>query len=87
VLFGRSLDVIARVFTKISQWFTRVEDTLFGRYIDKFGEKVSDTAKSGKALTLKQDPSSNYRNYLAAAVIGFIIIVILIILTYGVGVI
>ncbi|MCL2288444.1 MAG: NADH-quinone oxidoreductase subunit L [Candidatus Bathyarchaeota archaeon] len=86
-LFGRFLDVISKGATKISKGLTRVEDTLFGRYIDKFGEKVSDTAKSQKALTLKQDPSSNYRNYLAAAVVGFIIIVILIILTYGVSVV
>jgi len=78
---------IVKGLTKLSQGLTRVEDALFGRYIDKFGEKVSDTAKSQKALTLKQDPSSNYRNYLAAAVVGFIIIVILIILTFGVSVI
>ncbi|MDR0797765.1 MAG: NADH-quinone oxidoreductase subunit L [Nitrososphaerota archaeon] len=86
-LFGRSLDAVAKVFLKISQWFTCVENTLFGRYIDDLGAKINDTAKSGKALSLKQDQSSNYMNYLAAAVIGFILIVILIILTFGVGVI
>jgi NADH-quinone oxidoreductase subunit L len=80
-------NVIVLGLAKISQGLARIEDTLFGRYIDEFGAKVSDAAKSDKALILKQDQSSNYRNYLAAAVVGFILIVLLIILTFGVGVI
>jgi hypothetical protein len=87
ILFGRSLELIAKGFTKISQAITRIEETLFGRYIDELGTKISDTAKPGKALMLKQDQSSNYRNYIAAAVVGFILIVILIILAFGVSVI
>ena len=86
-LFGHHLDGIAKVFSKISQGITHIEDTVFGRYIDALGAKISATAKPGKALTLKQDQSSSYRNYLAAAVVGFILIVILIILTLGVSVV
>jgi NADH-quinone oxidoreductase subunit L len=79
--------VIVKGLTKISQAITHIEDTLFGRYIDELGTKISDTAKPGKALLLKQDQSSNYRNYIAAAVVGFVLIVILIILAFGVSVI
>jgi NADH-quinone oxidoreductase subunit L len=80
-------NVIVKGLAKISQGLARIEDTLFGRCIDEFGTKISDAAKSDKALILKQDQSSNYRNYLAATVVGFILIVLLIILTFGVGVI
>jgi NADH:ubiquinone oxidoreductase subunit 5 (subunit L)/multisubunit Na+/H+ antiporter MnhA subunit len=79
--------VIVKGLTKLSQGITHVEDTLFGRYIDELGTKISDAAKPGKALVLKQDQSSNYRNYLAAAVVGFVLIVILIILALGANVI
>jgi NADH-quinone oxidoreductase subunit L len=84
-LFGRYIDRNLKVPTPLRH-VSRLEDTLFGRYIDEFGEKISDTAKPGKALKLKQDQFSNYRNYIAAAVLGFILIVLLIILTLGVAV-
>jgi NADH:ubiquinone oxidoreductase subunit 5 (subunit L)/multisubunit Na+/H+ antiporter MnhA subunit len=77
-------NAISKGLTKISAGLTRFENAVFGKYVDEFGTKVGDAAQPGKALELKQDPSSNYRNYLAAAVIGFILIVILIILTMGV---
>jgi NADH-quinone oxidoreductase subunit L len=77
-------NAIAKGLTKISAGLTRFENAVFGKYVDEFGTKVGEAAEPGKALKLKQDPSSNYRNYLAAAVIGFILIVILIILTMGV---
>ncbi len=77
-------NAIAKGLTKISAGLTRFENAVFGKYIDEFGTKVGEAAEPGKALKLKQDPSSNFRNYLAAAVIGFILIVILIILTMGV---
>ncbi|XHH09609.1 MAG: NADH-quinone oxidoreductase subunit L [Candidatus Bathyarchaeia archaeon] len=82
--FDDFYNAIAKGLTKISEGLTRIEDTLFGRYVDEVGAKISDAAKPGKALKLKQDPLSNYRNYLAAALLGFILIVILIILTMGV---
>ncbi|MDR0373354.1 MAG: NADH-quinone oxidoreductase subunit L [Nitrososphaerota archaeon] len=75
---------IAKGLAKISEALTRIENTLFGRYVDELGVKIGDAAKPDKALILKQEHSSNYRNYLAAAVLGFILIVILIILTLGV---
>ncbi len=82
--FDDFYNAIAKGLTKISEGLTIIENTLFGRYVDELGAKISDAAKPGKALKLKQDPSSNYRNYLAAALLGFILIVILIILTIGV---
>jgi NADH:ubiquinone oxidoreductase subunit 5 (subunit L)/multisubunit Na+/H+ antiporter MnhA subunit len=82
--FDDLYNAIAKGLTKIAEGLTILENTLFGRYIDELGTKISDAAKPGKALKLKQDPSSNYRNYLAAALLGFILIVILIILTVGV---
>lgn len=83
--FDDFYNAIAKGLDKIAEGLTRIENTLFGSYIDKLGAKISDAAQPGKALKLKQDPSSNYRNYLAAALIGFILIVILIILTVGVA--
>ncbi|MCL1977802.1 MAG: NADH-quinone oxidoreductase subunit L [Candidatus Bathyarchaeota archaeon] len=83
--FDDFYNAIAKGLTKISGALTRIEDTLFGRYVDELGVKINDAAKPGKALRLKQDQSSNYRNYIAAAVLGFILIVILIILTLGVA--
>jgi NADH-quinone oxidoreductase subunit L len=77
-------NAIAKGLTKISSGLTRFENALFGKYIDELGTKVGEAAQPGKALKLKQDPLSNYRNYLAAAVVGFILIVILIILAIGV---
>jgi len=82
-LFGRSVNRCLKVPSQI-RFIARIEETLFGRYVDELGKKISDTAKPGKALKLKQDQFSNYRNYIAVAVLGFILIVILIILTFGV---
>jgi NADH-quinone oxidoreductase subunit L len=82
--FDDFYNLLAAGLTKIAEGLTRIENSLFGRYIDELGQKISDAAQPGKAMKLKQDPSSNYRNYLAAALIGFILIVILIILTIGV---
>ena len=45
---------------------------------------MSEAAEPGHATTLKQGPSDSFRNYVAAAVLGFILIVVLIILTVGV---
>jgi len=80
---GRFVDRNLRV-PPVLRSITRIEDTLFDRYVNELGEKINDAAKPDRALKLKQDQTSNYRNYLAAAVIGFILIVILIILTLGV---
>ena len=37
-------------------------------------------------MTLKKGPSDSFRNYVAAAVVGFILIIVLIVLTVGIGV-
>ena len=63
---------------------TRVENVLFGRYPDALATDVGEAAEPGHATPLKQGPSDSFRNYVAAAVLGFILIVILIILTIGV---
>ncbi|MCL2477212.1 NADH-quinone oxidoreductase subunit L [Candidatus Bathycorpusculum sp.] len=82
-LFGRYVNRNLKVPPALHV-VTRLEDTVFERYVDELGEKIGDAAKPDRALKLKQDRTSNYRNYLAAAVLGFILIVILIILTLGV---
>jgi len=82
--FDDFYNIVANGLNKIAEVLTRIENALFGRYLDELGRKISEAAQPGEALKLKQDPSSNYRNYLAAALVGFILIVILIILTLGV---
>jgi len=82
--FDDFYNLVAQGLNKIAEGLTRIENALFGRYLDELGRKISEAAQPGKALKLKQDPSSNYRNYLAAALVGFILIVILVILTLGV---
>ena len=75
---------ISNGIERFSGGLTRVENALFGRYPDSAGTKVSEAAEPGHATTLKQGPSDSFRNYVAAAVLGFILIVVLIILTVGV---
>jgi NADH-quinone oxidoreductase subunit L len=70
-------------FYRLSGGLTRIENALFGRYPDKFGTDVGEAAEPGKAATLKKGPSDSFRNYVAAAVLGFILIVVLIVLTLG----
>jgi len=82
--FDDFYNLIAKGLTKLSAGLTRFENALFGRFPDNFGSKISDTAKPEKAIKLKQGLSSSFRNYVAAAVLGFILIAILIILTIGV---
>jgi NADH-quinone oxidoreductase subunit L len=76
---------ISKGFERFSLALTRVENALFGRYPDSAATQVSEAAEPGHATTLKQGPSSSFRNYVAAAVLGFIIIVVLIILKVGIG--
>lgn len=75
---------IAKGLTKISNGLTRFENAAFGRAPDKFGADIGAAAEPGHALTLKKGPSDSFRNYVAAAVVGFIIIIVLIVLTVGV---
>ena len=77
---------VSKGIERFSEGLTRVENTLFGRYPDAAGTSVSHAADPGHATTLKKGPSSSFRNYVAAAVLGFILIVVLIILTVGIGV-
>ena len=75
---------IAKGITKASEGLTRFENAVFGRGPDKLGEDVGRAAEPGRVTTLKKGPSESFRNYVAAAVVGFILIVILIVLTVGV---
>lgn len=75
---------IAKGLTKISDGLTKVEDAAFGRAPDKLGADIARAAEPGHAMKLKQGPSDSFRNYVAAAVVGFIIIIVLIVLTVGV---
>ncbi|MCW3999383.1 MAG: NADH-quinone oxidoreductase subunit L [Candidatus Bathyarchaeota archaeon] len=76
-------NAVARGITAFSNGLTRVENALFSRIPDKAGKDIGDAAEPGKALTLKKGPSDSFRNYVAAAVLGFILIMILVILTLG----
>ena len=75
---------ISKGIERFSEGLTRVENALFNRYPDAAGTQVGEAAEPGHATALKQGPSSSFRNYVAAAVLGFILIVVLIILTIGV---
>jgi NADH:ubiquinone oxidoreductase subunit 5 (subunit L)/multisubunit Na+/H+ antiporter MnhA subunit len=75
---------IAKGLTTISNGLTRFENAVFGRGPDKLGTDVSLAAEPGHATSLKKGPSEGFRNYVAAAVVGFIIIIVLIVLTVGV---
>jgi NADH-quinone oxidoreductase subunit L len=75
---------ISKGIERFSGGLTRVENALFGRYPDSAGTQISEAAEPGHATILKQGPSDSFRNYVAAAVLGFILIVVLIILTVGV---
>ncbi len=75
---------VSKGFERLAGGLTRVENALFGRYPDTLGTDVSEAAEPGHATALKQGPSDSFRNYVAAAVLGFILIVVLIILTVGV---
>jgi NADH-quinone oxidoreductase subunit L len=77
---------VSKGIERFSEGLTRAENALFGRYPDAVGTSVSHAADPGHATTLKKGPSSSFRNYVAAAVLGFILIVVLIILTVGIGV-
>jgi NADH-quinone oxidoreductase subunit L len=77
---------VSKGINLFSDGLTRFENAVFGRIPDEAGTSVSRAAEPGHATTLKQGPSSSFRNYVAAAVLGFILIVVLIILTVGIGV-
>ncbi|MCW4024144.1 MAG: NADH-quinone oxidoreductase subunit L [Candidatus Bathyarchaeota archaeon] len=77
---------LAKGVEKLSSGLKHVEDSLFSNYPDKLGESVNQTADPEKAQMLKKGPSSSFRNYVAAAVLGFILIIVLIILKTGLGV-
>lgn len=77
---------IARGINGLSAALTRFENALFVRIPDKVGADISHAADPGQAMVLKKGPSESFRNYVAAAVLGFLLIIVLIILTVGVGV-
>jgi NADH-quinone oxidoreductase subunit L len=83
--FDDFYNLLGKGIEGLSGGLKRVEDALFNRYPDSLGESVNQTAQPDKALTLKKGPSSSYRNYLAAAVLGFILIIVLLILTKTLG--
>jgi NADH-quinone oxidoreductase subunit L len=84
--FDDAYNLIGRGLTGFSDGLTRVENALFGRYPDSAASKVSNAADPGHATTLKKGPSSSFRNYVAAAVVGFILIAVLMILTGALGI-
>jgi NADH-quinone oxidoreductase subunit L len=75
---------VTKGINKASEGLTRFENSVFGRGPDKIGTDVGQAAEPGHAMTLKKGPSDSFRNYVAAAVVGFILIVVLIVLTVGV---
>jgi NADH-quinone oxidoreductase subunit L len=77
---------VSKGIERFSGGLTRLENALFGRYLDSAGTSVSRAAEPGQATTLKKGPSDSFRNYVAAAVLGVILIVVLIILTVGIKV-
>jgi NADH-quinone oxidoreductase subunit L len=76
---------VSKGINSFSAALTRFENAVFGRYPDSAGTAVSHAADPEQATALKKGPSSSFRNYVAAAVLGFIIIVVLIILKVGIG--
>ncbi len=76
---------VAKGINGFSLALTRFENALFARIPDKVGSDISDAAAPGHALALKKGPSDSFRNYVAAAVVGFILIIVLIVLTVGFG--
>jgi NADH-quinone oxidoreductase subunit L len=76
---------IGRAITGFSDLLTRFENALFANAPDKAGVGIGRAAEPGHAMALKKGPSDSFRNYVAAAVVGFIIIIVLILLTVGFG--
>jgi len=76
---------IARGLNSLSAALTHLENYLFASVPDKAGADIAEAAQPEKVTSLKKGPSDSFRNYVAAAVVGVIFIVILIILTIGRG--
>jgi NADH:ubiquinone oxidoreductase subunit 5 (subunit L)/multisubunit Na+/H+ antiporter MnhA subunit len=81
--FDDIYSAVVKGIDRFSGALTRFENAFFGRYPDQFGTEVSEAAEPGKAEGLKKGPSDSFRNYVAAAVLGFILIAVLVILTVG----
>jgi hypothetical protein len=78
VLVDQFLNVLAhRSLSGASE--IRKFDVLLDKLLNLFGDKSLSGAKQ-----MKKTPSTSLQHYIAAAVLGFILIVILIILTIGV---
>ncbi len=69
--------VLVKGLTKVSDGVKRVEDSA-NLLTTKFAIGVVTAASK-----LKKVPSTTVQNYIAAAVVGFILIIVLIILTLG----
>jgi NADH:ubiquinone oxidoreductase subunit 5 (subunit L)/multisubunit Na+/H+ antiporter MnhA subunit len=78
-------NLIAKGINGFSAALTRFENAMFANAPDKLGADISNAAQPGHAMTLKKGPSDSFRNYVAAAVVGFLIIIVLIVLTVGIG--
>ena len=74
--FGQS---VIRIANGVHVYF----DTKADNSLDKLINVLSNTTLTGVSK-MRKAPSASLRNYIAAAVVGFIIIVVLIILTIGV---
>jgi NADH:ubiquinone oxidoreductase subunit 5 (subunit L)/multisubunit Na+/H+ antiporter MnhA subunit len=81
--FDDVYNAFGRGINGFSAALTRFENSVFARIPDSGAGKVAAAAEPGHATTLKKGPSESFRNYVAAAVLGFILIMVLIILTIG----
>ena len=81
--FDDAYNAVTKGINGFSAALTRVENALFARIPDEGATKISQAAEPGHATTLKKGPSDSFRNYVAAAVLGFILIIVLIVLTFG----
>jgi len=81
--FDDAYNAFGRGINGFSAALTRFENAVFARLPDSGASKVAEAAEPGHATTLKKGPSDSFRNYVAAAVLGFILIIVLIILTLG----
>jgi hypothetical protein len=71
----------------LAQGITKLSDGV--KYIEDSGTRVLDSFGTGLlqvSSKLKKVPSTTVQNYIAAAVVGLVLIVVLIILTVGIGV-
>ena len=78
--FDDFYDILVKGLTKVSDVVKRIEDSANLLTVNFAAGVVVAASK------LKKVPSTTVQNYIAAAVVGFILIIVLIVLTLGIGV-